>query len=107
MSLMPLFSESAFMIFYFIASFGMMFVDYAIPSYIYMTVPSGIMARYSSIRMLTHNAGIAIGSALTGVLLSAGLPAVATLIAGALELIVGIVYFLFSKRFGKTLRYSV
>ena len=106
-ALITLFDEIGFMILYFISSIGMMFVDYGVPAYLYMSVPSNIMARYSSIRMLTHNAGIAIGSALAGAMLSSGFAFGVTVIAGVLELLLGISYFVFAKRYGTGSRYNV
>lgn len=98
--LMTLFSEVGFICFYAVASVGIVLVDYSIPAYVVEIVPSDIMARYSSIRMFTHNAGIAVGSALVGVFLSVGASLSLLVIAGSLLLIVGIAYFIFYRVYG-------
>ena len=77
----------------------MTLVDYGIPTYVFKIVPCEIMARYSSIRMFTHNLGIAIGSALAGALLSVGAATLLFIITGVIIAAVGVFYFAFSHIF--------
>jgi MFS family permease len=92
---MTLFSEIGFMIFYFVATVGIVLVDYSIPAYVVQIVPSDIMARYSSVRMFSFNAGVSVGSALVGVFLSHGAALWLLVTAGVVLLITCSSYFLF------------
>ena len=97
---MTLFSEIGFLVFYFLATAGIVLVDYAIPAYVVEIVPSDIMARYSSVRMFLFNLGVSVGSALVGVFLSNGESLLLLILAAAALLITCISYFVFGIFYG-------
>ena len=83
---------------YIVANFFINFVNYAVPVVITKVVDYDYMGAYSSWRMIIHTLGIALSNILLTPMLKHIGPVWIFLIAGVLQLISGIFYYVFSKR---------
>ncbi len=91
-------SPVVFLISYFLMSFAITFVNYAVPIIVVNIVDYNYAGQYSAWRMMLHTLGSAIGSGVIIRILNAlgGIPAL--IIAGGCQLISGIVYYVYLKK---------
>lgn len=88
-----------FCIMYFIACFGMTFVDYSIPVYITEIVSYDAIGSYTAIRMFLTTLGTTLGNYVTGIVLDSHANSYMLLIAGGIMVLAAVLcYYAVSKK---------
>lgn len=95
-------SSAIFLAFYFLLSFAINFVNYGVPIIVVNIVDYEYAGQYSAWRMMLHTLGTAIGSGVVIKMFNAIGGLSTLIIAGACQLISGIVYYIYLKKLSKS-----